>query len=505
MSYKERLSDLKRGGESSLTEQIVSIVRAAVAAGELEPGEQLPPTRELAGLAGVNHLTAVRAYRRLREAGIVTAQVGRGTFVRETAPAAPPPGLTPAGGTGWQSYALPEPEESYGDRVIAEMFRQARESTGLIPFSVGYPSREIYPGESLREAAASVLAENPGRILDYADIPGTPELRTELTKLLRRRGVDDGPDDLIVVNGARQGLSIAARAMLRPGDVVACETPTFWGLLDSLRSIGVRVLSVPVDGDGFNVAAFESLLARHEISAVALQPRAHNPTGHDLSPERRSRLIALARRHSFFILEDGIYGELSLDSEPLPPLRAEAPEHVVYIDSLSKTVGGGLRIGWIAASGPVRDRLLVEKQRSDIHSPTLTQLTAAEYLATGAYDDLLDRARPFYRERRDVLMAALDESLGDLATLSEPSGGGHVWVALEPLIDETELTTEAVRNGVSFVPGAAMMPERPLRTMLRVSFCWLPPDELAEGARRLGRAVRSAVQRPQAESALPIA
>ena len=504
MSYKDRLIDLDRDAEASLTEQIASVFLTAIDSGELGAGDRLPPTRELAEQAGVNHLTAVRAYRRLRELGTVSSQVGRGTFVRDTA--MPPAELASAGGTGWQSYALPEAQESYGDRVISEMFRQAAEGDAdLIPLSVGYPSRELYPTAEITAAAERVLAAGTDRVLDYADIAGTPELRAELTRLLSERAVGDDPDDLVVTNGARQGLTLVARAILRPGDAIACEAPTFWGLLDSIRSAGARPLAVPVDADGFDVDALEALLGRHDIKAVALQPRCHNPTGRDLSPARRERLVSLARRHGFFVIEDGIYGELSLDGSPGTPLRAAAPEHVIYVDSLSKTLGGGLRIGWVAASGPVRDRILIEKQRDDIHSPTISQLTAAEYLRSGGYEGFLDGARDFYRRRRDVLMEALDSELGSLATLSEPTGGGHVWVTLDPLLDDADLTAQAVRAGVSFVPGAAMMPERPLRTMLRVSFCWLPPDDLADGARRLGRAVRATMRRPHAKSALPIA
>jgi 2-aminoadipate transaminase len=505
MSYKERLIDLDRDAKASLTDQIAAVFQAAVDAGELEAGDRLPPTRELAELAGVNHLTAVRAYRRLRELGVVSSQVGRGTFVR--GPATLPRGdLAAAGGTGWQSYALPEIQESYGDRVISEMFRLAGEGgAGVIPLSVGYPARELYPAEAVRDAAERVLAADPDRVLDYADIPGTPELREQLVRLLSEHAVGDTPEDLIVTNGARQGLTLVTRAILQPGDAVACEAPTFWGLLDSIRAVGARPLAVPVDRDGLDVDALETMLARHDVKAVALQPRCHNPTGRDLTPERRDRLVDLARRHGFFVIEDGIYGELAFDAEPLRPLRADAPEHVIYIDSLSKTVGGGLRVGWVAASGPVRDRILTQKQRDDIHSPTITQLTAAEYLRTGGYEEFLEEARGFYRERRDVLVDALASELGPLATLSEVSGGHHAWVTLDPLLDEGDLTAQAVRAGVSFVPGAAMMPERPLRTMLRVSFCWLSSEELVEGSRRLGQAVRATMRRPQAKSALPIA
>ena len=504
MSYKERLIDLDREGELSLTEQLAAVFADAIETEELAPGDRLPPTRELAERAGINHLTAVRAYKRLRELGLVTAQVGRGTFVRD----APQPaaGIGSLPGTAWQSYVLPEWPQTYGDRVIAEMFRRAGDKGGdVIPLSVGFPSRRLYPEAEITAATEAVLAGGASRILDYAEIAGEPALRSELAQLLGRYGASDSPDELVVTNGARQALTLVTRALLRPGDSVACEAPTFWGLLDSIRSAGARPLAVPVDEDGLDIDALETLLARHEVKAIALQPRSHNPTGVDLSPARRKRLLDLARRHGLFIIEDGIYGEHSLEGEPLPPLRADDPDHVVYVDSLSKTVGGGLRVGWVAASGPIRDRVIAEKQRDDIHSPTITQLVVAEYLRSGAYERLLEQSRSFYRERRDVLIGALTEELGGLATLSRPVGGGHVWATLDPLLDEAELTAEAVRCGVSFVPGGAMMPDRPLRTMMRLSFCWLEPDQLIEGAHRLGRAVRASAGRPRAGASLPIA
>src|ERR687891_2377770 len=149
MSYKERLSDLNRHGERSVTAQIVDAFAAAIDSGELQPGEQLPPTRELAELAGVNHLTAVRAYRRLRELGLVTAHVGRGTFVRGAA--RPPETSRVSDSIAWQRYALPEYEPTYSDQVLAEMHRQAT-TEDLIALSVGYPSATLFPIEEIREA-----------------------------------------------------------------------------------------------------------------------------------------------------------------------------------------------------------------------------------------------------------------------------------------------------------------------------------------------------------------
>jgi DNA-binding transcriptional MocR family regulator len=503
MSYKDQLKDLERNGERSLTEQMVEALRTAIDSGELPVGEKLPPTRELAELAAVNHLTAVRVYRKLRELGLVSSQVGRGTFVREVA------GATLRGDAGrespeWQRYVLPPMTESSGDRAMDEMYRHSQ-ARGLIPLSVGYPSAELFPFDQMREAMSEALESHDSRALQYTDIAGLPELVEQVTALQASRGASEEPGDILITTGARQGLTLAARAVLRPGDVAACESPTFMGVLESLRDTGARVLPVPVDEKGLDTDVLEELLARQEIRMLAIQPRCHNPTGSDLSPARRAHLVALARRHGFFILEDGIYADLRFECEDPGSLRREAPSHVIYVDSLSKLVGGGLRVGWIASSGPVRDRLLHEKRTDDMHTATLTQLALARFLAAGEYEPHLERARAFYLERRDALVDAAARHLSGLATFEKPGGGGHLWLTLSVAVDEGELMTEAVRHGVTFVPGAAMIPEPGAGTHVRLSYGYLDPEKLAEGVRRLARAIRAVGEQPRVSGALPIA
>jgi 2-aminoadipate transaminase len=499
MSYKLELSDLKRDGERSITQQLVDTISTAIERGELEPGEKLPATRELAEMAGINHLTAVRAYKRLRELGLVTAHVGRGTFVRETAaaPTAVPDSIS------WQRFALPEHETSYGDRVLSEMHRQAT-SEELIPLSVGYPSSRLFPVEELREAIDAAMREEPERALQYSDVQGLPDLAQELAALSATRGASEDPDDILITNGAAQGLTLTCRALLRPGDVVACEDPSFPSVVRAIEETGARIESVPVDEDGLDVVALAELLSREEVKALALQSRLHNPTGRDLIPARRAELLALARRHGFFILEDGVYGDLRFEGEELPSLRAEAPAHVIYVDSLSKTVGGGLRIGWVAASGPVLDRIIAAKRADDIHSATLTQLATARYLRSGAYPEQTERARSFYGERLDVLREAVDEHLGPIASYVPPLGGGHLWVRLDADLDERELADEAVRQGVAYVPGGALRIVRRPELAMRLSFGSLEPDQLVEGVRRLAAAVRTLRSRPARREAVPI-
>jgi 2-aminoadipate transaminase len=502
ISYKEQLSDLSRGGERSLTQQLVDTIAAAIERGELEPEDKLPPTRELAELAAVNHLTAVRAYRRLRELGLVTAHVGRGTFVSGTG--RPPETSRVSDSVAWQRYALPEYEPTHGDQVLAEMHRQAT-SEDLIPLSVGYPSARLFPVEAIREATDAVLRDHPERALQYSDVQGVPELREQYAELSAWRGAPEDPRDIVCTTGASQALTLAARAIVRPGDAVACEDPSFMSVLRALRTPpDVRVLGVPVDGDGLDVDALEALLARNEIRLLAIQPRLHNPTGRDLSPERRARLLALVRRHGFFVIEDGIYSGLRFEGESAPSLRSEAPAHVVYCDSLSKTVGGGLRAGWAAASGPVLERIIAEKRGDDIHSPTMTQLTVARYLASGAYPEQAERARLFYRDQCQHVIDAVAAELGPIASWVEPLGGGHLWVTLDVPLDERELAGEALRQGVAYVPGGAMRIERDRKLSVRLSYGYLAPDELREGVRRLAVAVERVRSRAPRAEAVPV-
>ena len=504
MSYKQALSDINRGSDVSLTQQIVDAFATAIAEGELAPGDRLPPTRAVAELTGVNHLTAARAYRKLADLGLVSGRVGSGTYVRSTAAAEPANG---GGDPGWQLYALPEEVEAHGERVVSDMMRQA-DDPDLLPLSVGYPAASLYPTGRIAEIAAQVFEEEGGEALQYSAIEGPLELRQAIAAHMGRRGAPEEPGAIINTTGARQALTLVARAILRPGEVAACESPSFFGVIDALRTTGARVLPVPFDENGLDTEALEQLLRRHEIRLLAVQPRLNNPTGRDMSAERRGHLVELARRHGFFILEDGIYGDLRFEGEAIPPLRAEAPDHVIYVDSVTKTVGGGLRLGWVISSGPVRERIAREKRLDDIHSVTLTQLIGARFLGSGDHErHLAERAVPFYRERLDALLAALERELTPVATWIEPKGGGHLFVTLNDALDERELLEEAARQGVAFVPGAAMLPERPRRTHMRLSFGFLEPDEISEAVRRLGNAIRAVhrTRRPAAARSLPVA
>lgn len=498
MSYKVDLSDLDRASTLSITQQLVDRFAAAVEAGALEPGSKLPPTRELAADAGVNHLTAARVYRKLAELGYVTAHVGRGTFVRTLAPAS-----STFQGDDWQVYALPQQDISYSEQVLADTFSLAVQED-VISLAVGWASPSLYPTEELARVTAEVFAVEGDKALAYLSPQGLFELREQIAARGRRYGFAEDADEIVVTSGAQQAIALVARATLEPGDVAVIESPTFIGMMTAMRSTGARVIGVPVDEDGFDVDGLERLLARHEVKLVGLQTACQNPTGSNLSEERRRRLAELAVERNFFILEDRVYADMRFDGPFVPSLRELAPAHVLYVNSLSKVVGGGLRCGWVAARGPVRDRLTMLKLEADFHSPTLIQYIAARWLATGAYDRHVKRTMPFYRERRDALIAALERHLAGEYRVETARGGHHLWVTLERPLDERALFAEAARNGVAFTPGGAVTAERRSQTSLRLSFSLADPEQLDEGVRRLARAIREVRRRDRHAVAAPM-
>ncbi|HUR85528.1 MAG TPA: PLP-dependent aminotransferase family protein [Solirubrobacteraceae bacterium] len=494
MSHKLNVLDLERGGEISLTQQLVSRIAELIDTGELEPGEKLPATRALAADAGINHLTAVRVYRRLAELGYVTAAVGRGTFVRRSVPVAPGAGGGARESEDWQHGLLAPRPLSYADDMLRDSLHTPHTSDA-IPLAAGFPDPALCPSDELAALAADIAREDPAAVTGYLEVEGLRELRERLAELGHDAGYATRADEILVTSGARQGIDLVARALLGPGDVAVIESPTFAGTLASLQATGARVLPLPVDADGADVDALERILARHEIKLVALQASCQNPTGADLSPARRERLVELARTRGFFVLDDGVYATMRFEGEPLPRLRAAAPSHVIYVDSLSKTIGGGLRVGWLAASGPVFDRIVQLKMDSDIHTAALPQHLGARYLRGDRHHEILARSLPVYRRRRDALLRALQRHLGDDATWTTPAGGHHVWVTLHDAVDERALYAEALRAGVTFLPGGAVQVEKSTRTSMRLSFGLAAPAEHDEALRRLASALREVRRR----------
>ena len=210
---------------------------------------------------------------------------------------------------------------TYADDMLRDSLH-APLAGDAIALGSGYPDPALCPSQELAELAAQIGRDTPGAITDYLQVEGLPELRERLAEIGREVGFATSADEILVTTGARQGIDLVARAVLGPGDVAVVESPTFAGSLASLQATGARILPLPVDGDGADIDALERILARHEIKLVALQESCQNPTGADLSPARRERLLELAQTRGFFIVDDGVYAKLRFDGTTTQRLRA---------------------------------------------------------------------------------------------------------------------------------------------------------------------------------------
>ncbi|MFB7287285.1 aminotransferase-like domain-containing protein [Actinacidiphila glaucinigra] len=361
----------------------------------------------------------------------------------------------------------------------------------VISFAGGLPAPELFDAAAIRAAYDRVLAEAPERVLQYSTTEGDPALRGAVAGRLARTGLPTGPDDLVVTGGSQQALTLVSTALLEPGDVVLVEDPGYLAALQCFAFAGARVVPVPSDADGIDPTSLESAVVREKAKLLYLVPTFQNPTGRTTTGERRQAIARVAERHGLWIAEDDPYGELRYDGEAQPWIASHeaAADRTVLLGSLSKIMAPGMRLGWLRAPAALRRACVVAKQSADLHTSTVDQAAAARYLADSDLDAHLDRVRAAYRERRDALLAGLPGALPEGSSWNRPEGGMFVWARLPAGYDATELLPRVVAHDVAYVPGAPFYAGEPDRAALRLSFVTHTPDEIAEGLRRLAKAL----------------
>ncbi|TQS40031.1 PLP-dependent aminotransferase family protein [Cryptosporangium phraense] len=450
-----------------LTTWLADAVRAAVADGRLAAGTRLPPTRTLATDLGISRGVVVEAYQRLVDEGLATARTGVGTVL--TAVLAPPARSEPPPATG--TAGPPRLPLAPDPRIEFDL-------------SPGLPDLAAFPRAAWLRAERSVLATLTSADLGYGDPRGTRSLRSELTAwLARTRGTRADPADVLVVAGVAQALALVA-TVLGPGTVVAVEDPGSRGARDQLTDWRLTPRPVPVDDDGLRVDALEDT----GLDTVLLTPAHQFPTGVVLAPERRRRLVAWGG----LILEDDYDAEHRYDRAPVPALQASAPDRVVYMGSVSKTLAPGMRLGWMIPPRRLRDDLVAVKHASDLGNPALAQLVLAHLLRTGEYERHLRRVRARQRRRRDALLAALTEHL-PAARVEGIAAGLHLLITLPTDVPDPVLAGYAAEVGVRVHPLSwhRMTPGPP---GLLLGYAAQPPDRLEEAARRLGARLATVVR-----------
>ncbi|WP_257348217.1 PLP-dependent aminotransferase family protein [Pseudalkalibacillus decolorationis] len=358
----------------------------------------------------------------------------------------------------------------------------------------GYPAPALVPDEELKVAVTSLLEEEQDLPLHYLGSPKILKLKEQIKVRLEERGISVSGEELLITSGACQAIDLIARILLDEETIVAIESPTYMEALEIFQNYTKRIISIPVDKHGLQTDVLEEILAERKRNGLANPrflytiPTFQNPTGTTMTAERRQHVLELADSYNFFIVEDDAYGELSFYKN-LPTLKAmDKKSRVLHVGSLSKIVAPGMRIGWITGASEIIHASAWFKK--DLNHP-FAQATMAVFLANTDFEVKLLTLRDTYWAKCAVLLSALEQYLPESASWYVPEGGYFVWMKI-PDVETSEMLTQALSEGVSFIPGKYFFMDQTDGTeFLRLSFSYEDEKEIVEGIRRLGRVVEA--------------
>ncbi|MGJ7420060.1 PLP-dependent aminotransferase family protein [Streptomyces cinereoruber] len=451
------------------------------------PGGKLPSSRALVERHRVSPVTVTRALAQLAAEGLVVTRPGAGAFRAEPRTPAPV-----TGDTSWQEVALSAdtatelvPRAVDASGVLVTL---AAPPPGTIEFNGGYLHPSLQPERALAAALARA-GRRPGA-WGRPPIDGLPELREWFA---REIGGSVTAAEILITAGGQSAITTALRALAPPGTPVLVESPTYPGMLAVARAAGLRPVPVPVDAGGVRPELLEAAFRATGARVLVCQPLFQNPTGAVLGPERRREVVRIARAAGAFVIEDDFARRLvHEDAPPLPaPLAAEDPDGVVvHVRSLTKPTSASLRVGALAARGPVLERLRAIQVVDSFFVPRPLQEAALELVGSPAWPRHLRAVSQELRARRDAMTGALARHLPELALSHVPSGGYHLWPRLPDALPEASLHATALRTGVAVAPGRPYFCAEPPAGHIRLSFAGVAgPTEIAEGVRRLRTAV----------------
>jgi GntR family transcriptional regulator/MocR family aminotransferase len=465
--------------------QIARALAAEIERGRFRPGDRLPGSRSLAATLDVHRNTVIAAFEELLAEGWLETSPGRGTFVATDLPS----------GASRARRALPRPQASmrlpFPLSHITADYRQPPLPRGTLNLSNGAPDVRLVPARLLGRAYRRALALRAPELLAYGDAAGHPALRAALASMLAAtRGLAVRGDDVVITRGSQMALTLAARALLRPGDTIAVEQPGYRPAWEAFRAAGATVVPVPVDRDGVDVDAIGRISQAAPLRAVYVTPHHQYPTTVTLKAARRLSLLALARSARFAIIEDDYDHEFHYDGHPVLPLASS--DHggtVVYIGTLSKILAPGLRIGYVVAPPAVLDSIGALRSLLDVQGDLTTEAAVAEMLADGEVQRHVARVRRVYQQRRAILSSALRQAFDHDVEFTESPGGMALWVRFRVEVDWERWVSRGLERGVFWYTGRRYAFDGRSTPFARFSFAWLNERELPDAVTRMAAAI----------------
>ena len=481
---------LDRQSAVPLYQQIKTYLRQGILSGSLAADTRLPASRQLAQDLGVNRITVENAYAELEAEGLIFSKLGSGTYVLSPDPLLPLPKNN--SGTPWPLWQQKIEDKTLRSKLLEKKRKAAARQPHQISFATGISDANLFPAEDFRKVLQTVMRRDGITALDYGERSGYAPLRESITHILASQGLQTRPENILITSGSQQALSLVAQSLLKPGDIILVESPTHAGALDLFHALDFKVVGIPVDGQGMQVEELEKLLQQHHPKLIYTIPNFHNPTGTCLNGSRRRQLLVLADRYNVPILEDDFVGDLRYDGRAQPALKALDPGgRVIYVSTFSKMLMPGLRVGFLAAEGPIYDCLVNFKRVNDLTTSTLIQRALEAYVTVGRYQAHLRRSCQIFRKRRDTMLAAIERYLPTGVRFDLPQGVLFIWLQIPEVLDSEKLLPLAWEEGVDFALGNGFFPNGTGgKNWLRLNFVAQAPDQVNEGIKRLGRALK---------------
>ncbi|MBR4766790.1 MAG: PLP-dependent aminotransferase family protein [Clostridia bacterium] len=391
-------------------------------------------------------------------------------------------------------YKISEGLASLKPSIIREILKETGGSS-TIPFAAGNPAPDAFPVDDVKEIIGELFENNPVLALQYGVTDGFAPLVAELEKLCRERyNVMTADDSVIVTSGAQQVMSLLSHALLNHGDTVICEEPAFIGALNCFRSFGAKLVGVPLEADGMNIAALEQAFINNPGAKFLYTiPNFQNPAGSTTSFEKRKAIYELAKRFGVVILEDNPYGETRVAGEDIPAIKTlDDCGLVVYSGSFSKIVAPGIRVGFVCANKALIAKMTVVKQTQDVHTPIMSQYIVYKWLHDYDYEAHIAKIKSIYRRKLNLMCDLIDKELGDYVEYVRPQGGLFVWCKLDDRFDMLTFVKKASAAGVAIVPGNAFLCDESGTTQyVRLNFSTPSDEGIVKGMKILGEVARN--------------
>lgn len=459
---------------------------SAIRAGALTPGDRMPSVRALMRLHGVSLSTALQVCRQLETDGWLEARPRSGYFVRH-------PRQRPMAPLEEPNVSIaPDPAQYVGIHArVSNFVNQGRQHVITANFAGARGAPQLYPGEKLKNAALRALRSRPDLLVSAASHNGNPALKTVLAKRAVAIGLAISAEDVLITHGCIEALNLALRAVARPGDTIAVESPTFYGLLQILESLGMRALEIPTSpATGISIEALELAMRTYgNIKAVVVVPHLQNPLGSIMPDTHKMRLVHLCEQNAIPLIEDDTYSELANSPTPLTALKAwDRSGNVIHCASLHKTLAPGMRLGWMTA-GRWQARAEMLKFAQTRQNEEWSQITAAEFMDSSAYDRHIIRLRGLLNRQRERTAEAIAACFPLGTRLTMPDGGITIWVELPDRLSSERVFNAALQEGILIAPGLMFSNSNRFEHFIRLN-CGSPfTTEIDHALRRLGQIV----------------